>query len=1157
MSARRPLLLEYTSRTRQRLPDEGQIACPASLVRQVTANGLELAVDTLTDGNCALHAFGISYLNAAKRYKIIANSAACKKFQKPQNSRDPKSMTAYLRDVATTWLFAHGSDIVWEGLTVKDMARSMGNWSGTFQEYIVHMRVDGRWADALMVHALACSFGVDVAVFQNGMDQTLLGVSLLPALNALKNTSSASDSEPQLICMVLVNDLHWWGLRSKVAVKIEVPENGDWMRHSFEQNSAEPEAEDGDECPAIDMSPSALDSAEVEAELSLCKALGSWNPWATPDQEVTDALVALASVAKPGAPKQPDRCALRAHVMKDLAHEIVAENNLPASMRWNGLARYRLRSGSGVCAKSYSGGRRRAAVELIESHVLAVEDIEEKLAFPCWRGRVSHECFTPFRAQPGLVRNWRILWRSMPASTRREALLEMFRRSLVAHRAKGEPDSQWKMEFTLLGIRVCENAFQTLSGISSYALNLARTEALKGSMSSLSRGELGMGALIKNTNHDKLYLDSRLWIERYAEEHSEQSPISGKLELPAGRKSFYYAAYREERRRDRKPFASQRVFETAWQCECDFVVIVHSVCKFTICGFCMFFKRQLDLTPRWKTSVIEALRARLGQHFSFQSAQRLAEARIEEICDQSQGRKWIMHIDKMDQTTTIVPQVWNLAASPLMKLGSRLVAGVIGSMWHGPKETRWHCRTVFEDCTHGSDMQCSAALLNLHEVAMKESHLPEEFYIGADNTPKETKNTFFVFFLIWLLCNLDNTPLWLLTLLFLLVGHTHNGLDRFFSRLSVALTGRDYFDLDEMWGIVHDVLKAFEVQVAHLNTVWDWKAMEKELSSDFTRFERLNCVHMLSVYRDQEGVWVKWKQYMTDEAWSRPILLVKRDRMAAIAAYRPKPLVQEFAQAAAMQSWANKLEVALTDQGATATRCQRSLNWFRDVVAGKDVKYRARISLDQIVSDLKALGNGMFAGPVPLQAAPMEYPPDVVASLFPGADHPVLPVDALVRIQNAWEPELAPVAFVPGSLVICKAPPDATFQGRQCMLFMMGMLLPYHGGHEDDRVCLEWWVPSQTPRVDFKKGRKALTLDIFAAWRPLDSINVEERREFALPDCLVKKSDVLMHNIELENDKLQFKVFDSLRAEHNIDCTALSVSQTQGGNAYRTYVQVQ
>ena len=82
-------------------------------------------------------------------------------------------------------------------------------------------------------------------------------------------------------------------------------------------------------------------------------------------------------------------------------------------------------------------------------------------------------------------------------------------------------------------------------------------------------------------------------------------------------------------------------------------------------------------------------------------------------------------------------------------------------------------------------------------------------------------------------------------------------------------------------------------------------------------------------------------------------------------------------------------------------------------------------------------------------------------------------------------------------------------------------------------------------------------LDIFAEWRPLDSLSVEERRAFVIGDCVVSKSDVLMHNIELENDKLSFKVFDSLRNDHHIDCTALSVSQTQGGNAYRTYVQVQ
>ena len=40
---------------------------------------------------------------------------------------------------------------------------------------------------------------------------------------------------------------------------------------------------------------------------------------------------------------------------------------------------------------------------------------------------------------------------------------------------------------------------------------------------------------------------------------------------------------------------------------------------------------------------------------------------------------------------------------------------------------------------HGSEMQRSAILLNVHEVAMREGLLPGEFYNGADNAPKETQ----------------------------------------------------------------------------------------------------------------------------------------------------------------------------------------------------------------------------------------------------------------------------------------------------------------------------------------------------------------------------------------------------------------------------------
>lgn len=170
--------------------------------------------------------------------------------------------------------------------------------------------------------------------------------------------------------------------------------------------------------------------------------------------------------------------------------------------------------------------------------------------------------------------------------------------------------------------------------------------------------------------------------------------------------------------------------------------------------------------------------------------------RVQEKCLHSMGLKWCMLINKMDQQRTICPSIWAQLRSPIFKLGERLVCGVIGSALRGPRCTDHLLRTIFEDCAHGAATQCSAVLMNLHNVALRENYLPEEFIIGADNTPTETKNQIMIWFLIWLLCVLEGSPLWSLMLLFLIVGHTHNRLDRFFSRLGVSLAGRDYYTLD-------------------------------------------------------------------------------------------------------------------------------------------------------------------------------------------------------------------------------------------------------------------------------------------------------------------------------------------------------------------------
>ena len=113
-------------------------------------------------------------------------------------------------------------------------------------------------------------------------------------------------------------------------------------------------------------------------------------------------------------------------------------------------------------------------------------------------------------------------------------------------------------------------------------------------------------------------------------------------------------------------------------------------------------------------------------------------------------------------------------SSGLFKLGTRLVVGLSGSLWTGTKQLTHHVKTIFEDCQHGANMQRTSILENLHTVARLEGHLPEIFHIGADNTPKETKNSTTMAFIIWLLSVLVHTPLCECQVHFLMVGHTHN-----------------------------------------------------------------------------------------------------------------------------------------------------------------------------------------------------------------------------------------------------------------------------------------------------------------------------------------------------------------------------------------------
>ena len=311
----------------------------------------------------------------------------------------------------------------------------------------------------------------------------------------------------------------------------------------------------------------------------------------------------------------------------------------------------------------------------------------------------------PFRNHDQLIRNWRVMWRCLPSEVRREKVIQLMAPSYEKLRRDGTPGDWHFDEYSFLGENVCREAFRLLTGIGISFLTKARASVIQRKQSPHSSSELFSWLNIISTNKPKLYLDARQWLEGYADTHAEKSPISLTAYLPRGRKNFYYLLYERDRRNRGMEYASLGVFLRAWRCECPWIVIPKRLGKFLRCALCEWLKLQIDRTPRTQPDLLSTLKHRLAEHFAFQSAQRLMQGRIQEMCYQSNGTKWFIKTDKMDENAIAVPTQWSQLRTPFFQGGDRLDVAMNGSFVHGCENMHVHIRTMFQDIKHGNEMQ--------------------------------------------------------------------------------------------------------------------------------------------------------------------------------------------------------------------------------------------------------------------------------------------------------------------------------------------------------------------------------------------------------------------------------------------------------------------
>ena len=214
-------------------------------------------------------------------------------------------------------------------------------------------------------------------------------------------------------------------------------------------------------------------------------------------------------------------------------------------------------------------------------------------------------------------------------------------------------------------------------------------------------------------------------------------------------------------------------------------------------------------------------------------------------------------------------------------------------------------------------------------------------------------------------------------------------------------------------------------------------------------------------------------------------------------------------------------------------------------------QFLSTLTVDEMIHDLKTVRQ------VPLQDERGMMPADILVPLFPGADHPEVPVDTLITIPNLWEPPPCRVLGI-DSMVICRVPPTTTVSRDGVKLdlpFLLANVIIVKSG-DDAHVVVQWWLPGVSPVAKYGGGKKRNMIDVFSAWTPSSMLQIGDVLASNLPNIIVPFDDLLQVNVELTDNKLSYDVFDSLHADCGIDVSALRYSQTRAGETYRTHAQM-
>ncbi len=835
-------------------------------------NGMRAISETRTNGDCCPD----SILRNIER--LERPNAHAQEVLNVLNTRGREAALRVVRQRLCDWALHHRRVEILPGVSFTDFITMEGIYT-SLEAWANDMRTSHVWADELFLYAASALFECQIVIWNSGEEPQLL---VSPTLQGMQ--------EIPVMVIACINRQHFVAFESIDATSVPdaVFAPPDVDSHDDPLLAQTLESDDVDTIVVSGLVPSNLTENHDVCCVREAQHMHESNPnkvgeaimrW-TPFSSAVDIPAELTDMSDLGH--------LSVHVNTTLGwRESVKAWQLEEQDRAQHLNRehmhvvannYRAQYGCRTCKRSKKSERICTK--------LSIQRIRNDLKPNCAKHGAAHTCLDMFRAHPEVVLKWRRLWFGLPKIDRQDKLVGAFRESREAADKRGEHHI-FKMQFQVLGLPVCRQAFMQITSLSASEIQAARGLS---DTNSLAVPKTTPGLWV--SRRPIKTMDARSWLLDYAKTYGDTSPLHDQLSLPIATKEFYYLAYVHSWTNAGTPadqIASKPLFLSTWRDELPWIVIKTSESLFVSCGLCEYLKLLVAKTS--ESSLRSLALNRLGAHFDFQAAQRIAMTNMFRNSERNPTELIAVAWDKMDQVKTLLPRVKVLKDTSFVQHGERLPVGLVGvlcpALWKEP-----FIYTVCKNCVEGGDMVSSILLDFLGHCHDTLGRLPRRVFIQADNTNKETKNTCTLFTISWLLVHLRETPLECIEMGFLVVGHTHDLIDAFFSLVGRVLRHHDCLSL---YGRRHGLFTLLErglktpPQHSHLHDMYDWTAARPNYLSS-SRVTGITSTNHIRVFWDRSStISLQYKRWLTDEVWSPPVLLLDATEIQQIEDIWPEP----------------------------------------------------------------------------------------------------------------------------------------------------------------------------------------------------------------------------------------------------------------------------